>query len=236
MDRCVEIRIPLFLSQVSKPNGTECHIWNGRKTKQGYGAFNWGGKQSLAHRFAYVLGHGSLPANSQLGSTCDNKLCVNPDHWFIDCAGLYSKMSANEFSDYFWSRVRCGGKDECWEWKAGRGARGYGVLGAGKAHRVAWELTNGKILGSLFVCHKCDNPPCCNPNHLFLGTCKDNLEDCSKKGRINCWLKKLTPDQVREIRGSNLPNSVLSKRFGIDVSGVYRIKKRINYKTVEDLS
>jgi hypothetical protein len=75
--------------------------------------------------------------------------------------------------------------DDCWEWQKSRDR--YGVMKvrgkACKVHRVAWEWFVGPIPEGLFVLHKCDNPSCCNPNHLFLGTQKDNMQDCAAKGR-----------------------------------------------------
>jgi hypothetical protein len=75
------------------------------------------------------------------------------------------------------------------------------------AHRALWMLTNGPIPAGLFVLHRCDNPPCCNPDHLFLGTPADNMRDMSEKGRAKGARKgeghhnaKLTADQVRHIR------------------------------------
>jgi hypothetical protein len=89
----------------------------------------------------------------------------------------------------FWSRIpRTTG---CWEWKAGCFDNGYGAFKSqGKqyhAHRLVWELTRGKIPSGLLVCHKCDNPRCCNPEHLFLGTVSDNAKDAVAKGRWNPW-------------------------------------------------
>lgn len=90
----------------------------------------------------------------------------------------------------FWNKVRKLGPNECWVWttKSGERAKRYGVfLINGRSHiasRVAWELANGKISKGLFVCHHCDNPPCCNPSHLFLGTPRDNYMDAIRKGRI----------------------------------------------------
>lgn len=83
----------------------------------------------------------------------------------------------------FWSMVAK--SDGCWVWTGTRWSTGYGRLVGGRAaHRVAWELTNGPIPRGLLVCHHCDNPPCCRPDHLFLGTSKDNAMDASAKGRL----------------------------------------------------
>lgn len=111
----------------------------------------------------------------------------------------------------FWQRVdTSGGPGACWEWTAGRLPLGYGVihvtLAPGerrtlKAHRVAWELHNGPIPEGLVVCHRCDNPPCCNPAHLFVGTLSDNAKDAAAKGRFNPRHNvKLTDALVTEAR------------------------------------
>lgn len=85
----------------------------------------------------------------------------------------------------FWARVAR--SDGCWLWTGGTGPRGYGVVryqgAAFRAHRLAWILTHGPIPEGLFVCHHCDNPPCCNPAHLFLGTGADNMRDMANKRR-----------------------------------------------------
>jgi hypothetical protein len=93
----------------------------------------------------------------------------------------------SNLSDRFWPKVARGQPDECWPWTACRHAFGYGKIGvAGRvefAHRVAWTLTNGPIPAGLYVLHHCDNPPCCNPAHLWLGTYADNNADKAAKGR-----------------------------------------------------
>lgn len=100
-----------------------------------------------------------------------------------------------------------GGPDSCWEYQAARSPRGYGTIGVmGKtrrAHRVAWELANGPIPEGLLVCHHCDNPPCCNPAHLFLGTDKDNVADMRAKGRG----RALSGEEWRRV---NLPRKLLT--------------------------
>jgi hypothetical protein len=87
----------------------------------------------------------------------------------------------------FWSYVDQRGPDECWPWKAARFEKGYGQFRAGKrkvkAHRCALELTIGPLPEGFLSLHKCDNPPCCNPGHLFSGTTKANAEDRERKGR-----------------------------------------------------
>jgi hypothetical protein len=91
--------------------------------------------------------------------------------------------------DRFWRKVARTGPAECWLWLAGRNPKGYGRFGmhgsAVFAHRQAYALTVGAIPEGMYVCHRCDNPPCCNPEHLFLGTHADNIRDMTRKGRAD---------------------------------------------------
>jgi hypothetical protein len=93
----------------------------------------------------------------------------------------------------FWSRVNIGAPDECWEWKDARHNQGYGRLGdSAYTHRIAWELTHGPIPSGSVIMHRCDNPPCCNPNHIQVATQGDNIRDCSAKGRLNSYNSRKT--------------------------------------------
>ena len=111
----------------------------------------------------------------------------------------------------FWALVKRTTDNSCWEWQGRRNEErgGYGQFSPEhgfdrRAHRYAWELTFGPIPAGLKVCHHCDNPPCCRPDHLFLGTTAHNVADKVRKGR-SCrgeghGLTTLTSEQVAEIR------------------------------------
>jgi hypothetical protein len=138
----------------------------------------------------------------------------------------------------FWAKVDRTGS--CWEWTAYRQGSGYGwfwVRGQGPqrvsvlAHRMAWELTHGPIPDGLCVCHHCDNPPCCNPVHLFLGTDSDNKVDAWNKGRGTRPCKwgeengyaKLTEAAIREIRRRYAAGGVTQQELA-DAYGVNQTK------------
>jgi HNH endonuclease len=147
----------------------------------------------------------------------------------------------------FWSKVNKNGSipahrpglGACWEWQAGK-TKGYGTFSHnGKivyAHRVSWELTNGFIPNDLWVLHKCDNPACVNPEHLFLGTRQDNTDDMMHKGR-NRQLHgdkhpahKLTDAQVQFIRKSydkyRITQTELAKMMNVSQGQIHNIVKR----------
>lgn len=151
----------------------------------------------------------------------------------------------------FWSKVDRSG-DGCWEWTArSRMIGGYGAFALSKAghtwrvgaHRYAYEITYGPIPAGLNICHHCDNPPCCNPSHLFAGTSLDNTRDMFAKGRNRRGTPiprsgeshpraKLTWENVREIRKA-LPHTgttALGRQYGVSPMTIHAIKTGRTWK------
>lgn len=159
-------------------------------------------------------------------------------------------MVAKNCESDFWQRVTRSATG-CWAWSGGTDKDGYGFLRFRgrrvKAHRLAWELLHGPIPQGMFVLHRCDNPPCVRPDHLFLGTNDDNMADMAKKGRAVSGSKKhpermprgeehprakLTEEGVRRLRekycAGDTSQQLLAKEFGISqftVSAIIRRKR-----------
>jgi len=153
---------------------------------------------------------------------------------------------------------RNGGPNACWPWRGATDRKGYGVIGLGRradgtrrVHQVAWLLAHGPVPDGLCVLHECDNPPCCNPAHLFLGTILDNNRDMFAKGR-HTWTThpelrargerhgraKLTDDAVREIRTRYAAGGVtqreLATAYGVDQQVIWAIVHRRRWAHVSD--
>ena len=117
----------------------------------------------------------------------------------------------------FWSKVHVGLPEECWEWQANTG-RGYGMFWFGKtpivAHRASWMMLRGPIPEGMNVLHKCDNRKCVNPNHLFIGTQSDNVQDMLQKGRGGDCRSGITKTYTTEERFdiNNMCNRGISYR------------------------
>lgn len=162
----------------------------------------------------------------------------------------------------FWNKVDKsfghGPQGDCWVWIADRCKDGYGSIKINKktsrSHRVSWEIHNGPIPDSLWVLHKCDNPPCVNPDHLFLGTVRDNVDDMMRKGRTlkglnhpshtnpEAWARGervntavLTASQVSEIlialkNGAGLTE--LGRKYGVLKHAIYSIREGRTWKHI----
>lgn len=138
----------------------------------------------------------------------------------------------------------------CWPWPALTNKGGYGIItfhsGDLLAHRVAYELFSGPIPDQAIICHHCDNPPCCHPNHLYAGTTAENMADMARRGRTNKERpslrgerhpqSKLSDADVVEIRRTYASGkstlATLATQYGITFQSVWRIIHRKNWKHV----
>lgn len=124
----------------------------------------------------------------------------------------------------------------CWVWMAARsikGSNGYGIYRSIRAHRFVWAILNGPIPRGLFVCHHCDNPPCVRPDHLFLGTQSDNIQDAARKGRLAG--QKLSVAQALDIRRrfGAVSAHELACEFGVSIPTVRGIAYGSYWKHLE---
>lgn len=132
----------------------------------------------------------------------------------------------------FWSNVKKSGS--CWEWTKYRDRNGYGFfyvrLGVNqytdvKVSRLAWAIENGRVPAGLTICHHCDNPSCCRPDHLFAGSQKDNLADMWRKGRgsrgagrHNAILSDAAVDRMRRLYVAMGKSrfAIIARKYGVD--------------------
>jgi hypothetical protein len=156
------------------------------------------------------------------------------------------------YPEKFWQKVDRRGPDECWPWQGGVDEKGYGhvilyprTTKAGRkhtrAHRYAWTLTHGEIPDGVLICHRCDNPPCCNPNHLFPGTGSDNMQDMWQKKRHSDLQgekngrARLTWEDVLEIRRRYAAGGVtfqsLADERGMNKSAMHRLVRGLTWKS-----
>ena len=141
----------------------------------------------------------------------------------------------------FWRKVLKGGENDCWEWGGAKGRDGYGVVFIGpsgavrqhKAHRVSFSYATGPIPEGLCVLHKCDNPPCVNPAHLFLGTRAENNADKVAKGRQphnmgeanpRAKLTRADAEEIRKMLDIGHTQTEIAKCFGVAQGQISRVK------------
>jgi hypothetical protein len=233
-----------------------CWIWTGAISGDtGYGIF-WDGIRLIgAHRYAYQLVSGPLPADRPfVCHACDNRACVNPAHLFpgSNRENVQDSIGKGRWrrpyvpppprasitpAERFWRKVRQN-DDGCWEWTGAIRGGGYGhVRVSGRntgAHRYAYELVYGPIAAGNVICHRCDNPRCVRPDHLFAGTTHENMRDCREKGRLGEKRRlgstngstKITHEiavAIREARASGRSRADVAKQFGISVWAVTQV-------------
>lgn len=236
----------VFWSKINMKSWNECWNWKSLVSSSGNGRFVYLDKEYMAHVMAYKLYYGVEPDKKFLIRDCNNIKCCNPLHMRIIALSEHIERK-------FWESVLVKELDECWEWRGSKDQDGYGKLHITKAgqelnlrsHRISYEIHFGSIPEDMLVCHKCDNPPCCNPKHLFLGTNQDNITDKIKKNRgthgENHPSSKLTWRDVLKIRclyeqNPNVNISHLARIYGVSrmtmkhamISKTWKIEKENN--------
>ncbi len=163
---------------------------------------------------------------------------------------LLERMAGSEVAqEKFWEKAKKGKPDECWEWQGSISIYGYGncsfyvsegVRVREQAHRVAYFLQFGMYAGDLCVCHKCDNKLCVNPNHFFLGTHLDNMQDRHTKQRDPRGESNgqaiLTESQVRwikEARGKRMRLRAIAEHVGMSIQTICDITKGRSWKHIQ---
>jgi hypothetical protein len=158
--------------------------------------------------------------------------------------------ASDRIAQLFWGKVdKSGGDDACWPFVGAKTPKGYGHFtnyrsGSNRAHRIAWRLTSGTDAGAAMVCHRCDNPPCCNPAHLYIGTAVENNRDRVARGRWRggsppgerSGRAKLTDASVREIRSRFAAGGVskksLAREYGVSGTVIRHVITRVTWRHV----
>jgi hypothetical protein len=213
---------------------TGCLIWLGW-SNSGYGMVSISAKRNrYVHIVAWECVHGPHLKGFRLHHTCGNRLCINPQHMFLfKSSDEDSKEGIERQLTRLKKRVAINPITHCWEWQGAKTPKGYGLLQNGRtivyAHRLMWKCVHGEV-ESFHVLHRCDNPCCINPEHLFLGTNKDNIQDKIGKNRAGY---KLNIEAIKDIRTSKCSQKELAEKYGVRIGCIHAVLKRRTWKHVD---
>ena len=197
-----------------------------------------------------------VTAGAKVGPFCSRR-CSNHASW-LKSRGMASRINgAYQFGlpykgrplqERFWEKVKKVEGDGCWEWTGCRMKSGYGQIGRGRrhgndtTHRVSWELEHGTpVPAGMCVCHRCDNPACVRPSHLFLGTPMDNVHDRIAKGRTRlatprrgfdspyAIVTREMADEMRRRFAAGETQVAIGKSMGVSNSTVHSVVRGKKY-------
>lgn len=168
----------------------------------------------------------------------------------VECKFCKNKFDKKDQREFCSNRCNIMGNikiadNGCWEWQKGCDEFGYGHFRdfsnkkQQNTHRISYKTFKGEIPKGKFVCHQCDNPKCVNPSHLWIGSCKENMQDASNKGRThkgNTFGAKLSIEDVLKIRkeyGPGMGYKKLGKKYSVDWSNIRAIVKRRSWGKIE---
>jgi len=195
------------------------------------------------------------PCHKGHGADSGQNLRYKANWMCVECHRERKRGAHKTPEQLFWEKVDKDGpvhptlKTPCWVWTGSTSGKGYGEVRVKRrlwrAHRYSWAIVNGSIPDELLVCHECDNPPCVNPSHLFVGTSQQNTDDMRVKGRANyvSGLRgsdlpqaRLTEEAVRELRAKyaegGYTQSDLAIEYGIKQAQVSSIVRRTSWRHI----
>ena len=175
--------------------------------------------------------------NKKYGTPTPLCWCGEPAQTNGGNQGASLRCKEHTLADRFWDYVDIKGKDECWEWKGSKTAANYGLMWFNGelqyAHRLSLEMDGRPVPSKWYACHRCDNPPCVNPKHLFPGSPRDNSLDMVSKNRHLhgethpfAKLSSVDVDTIRQMAEENILLVEIAEQFGIHPSYVATIVNR----------